>query len=249
MVEIGSAATDRSQGDERPIVPGAPLAPAGGSAHIAAQLRRAILQGEYSYGERLQAERQLADHFNASRSTVREALRQLADMHLVTRRVGSGTFVSYRHHFDDDNIAEVTSPLELIEVRLAIEPHLARLAVANASARDLDRMAEALRKVESCGRDRELFSRSDEQFHLAFSECTRNPLMVWLYRHINDVRGHKQWAAMKDKILSGDRINHYNQEHRALYEAVRSRDLEGAVRIITQHLETARRDLLGVKAR
>lgn len=249
MVEIGVSAVDEQDAEGRLSVPGVPLAPAGGSAHITAQLRRAILQGEYSYGERLQAERQLADHFRASRSTVREALRQLAEMNLVTRRVGSGTFVSYRHHFDDDNIAEVTSPLELIEVRLAIEPHMARLAVANASARDLDRMAEALRRVENCGGDRELFSRSDEQFHLAFSECTRNPLMVWLYRHINDVRGHKQWLAMKDKILSAERINHYNSEHRALFEAVRSRDVEGAMRVITQHLENARRDLLGVNAR
>lgn len=224
-----------------------PAAVATGAAAIAAQLRRAILDGTYDYRERLPSERELADHFGASRSTIREALKQLEDMHLVSRRIGSGTFISHDAEFGGTNIAEVTSPLELIEVRVAIEPHMARLAVVNATTRELDRLAEALERLESCGTDREAFSRHDEAFHLALAECTRNPLMVWLYRRINNVRGHKQWHAMKDTILSPARIDQYNRQHRALYEALRSRDMDGAVQVIAAHLERARLDLLGAK--
>ena len=50
---------------------------------------------------------------------------------------------------------------------------------------------------------------------------------------------------MKDKILTADRIAEYNRQHRALYDALRSRQIDGAVRIITEHLEKARSDLLG----
>lgn len=218
---------------------------AGGAAVIAAQLRRAILDGTYGFRERLPAERELASHFGASRSTVREALKQLEEGRLVTRRIGSGTFVNYSAGETEDEIADRTSPLELIDVRLAVEPTMARMATVNATARDLERLAEALRQVEACGADREAFSQADSQFHLMLAECTRNPLMVWLYRHINDVRTHAQWSRMKDKILSPDRLVEYNRQHHALFEAISSRDVETAVSIISEHLEKARRDLVG----
>ncbi len=222
-----------------------PAAVTVGSAAIAARLRQAILDGKYADGERLPAERDLAQHFDASRSTVREALRRLEETHLVTRRIGSGTFVTHRPALDQSNIAEVTSPIELIEVRLAVEPQMARLAVVNATQRDLERMGEALRRVESCGNDREHFSRADEQFHLMLAECTRNPLMVWLYRQINDVRSHALWDGMKDKILTEARIGEYNRQHRELYEALCNRDVDAAAQIIAAHLDKARCDLLG----
>ena len=51
---------------------------------------------------------------------------------------------------------------------------------------------------------------------------------------------------MKDQILTPDRISGYNRQHRSLYEALLSRDVEAAVRVITTHLEDTRRDLLAV---
>lgn len=216
-----------------------------GSAAIAARLRRAILDGIYADGERLPAERELAQHFEASRSTVRKALRRLEESHLVTRRMGSGTFVNHRPALDRSDIAEMTSPIELIEVRLAVEPQMVRLAVVNATQRDLERLGEALGRVESCGDDRERFSRADERFHLMLAECTRNPLMVWLYRQINEVRSHALWDGMKDKILTATRIAEYNRQHRELYQTLHNRDVDAAARIIVAHLDKARRDLLG----
>jgi len=224
--------------------------PAGGvgAAAIAAQLRRAILEGAYSFRERLPAERELATFYAASRSTIREALRQLEEMQLVTRRVGSGTFVAYRGEPTDTNIADLTSPLEVIEVRFGIEPHMASLAVMHATARDLERLAEALKAVEAAGTDVEAFTRADALFHLALAECTRNPLLIWLYRHINEVRSHAQWSAMKDKILTPERVTDYNQQHRQLYQAIAARDRAGAVAIITHHLELAHNDLVGARS-
>lgn len=225
--------------------PDLPTTVSGGAAAIAARLQQAILDGTYAFGARLPAERDLAEHFGASRSTVREALRRLEERHMLTRRIGSGTFVSHRASPDGSYIAELTSPLELIEVRLALEPHIARLAAINATSRDLKRMAEALDQVESAGADREAFSKADERFHLLMAECTRNPLMVWLYQQINDVRSHTQWHRMKNAILSPQRIANYNKQHRALFEALRSHDVEAAVAAIEAHLDKARQHLIG----
>ncbi len=217
-----------------------------GSAAIAGRLQQAILGGTYKFGERLPAERELAQHFGASRSTVREALKRLEALHLLTRRIGSGTFVNYRPILDGDNIAEVTSPLELIEVRAALEPRIAALAAVNATTKDLNRLEEALARLERAGADREAFSLADERFHLLMVECTHNPLMIWLYQQINDVRGHTQWGRMKDAILGPEEIAEYNRQHRELFEALRSHDVERSAAAIERHLEKARKDLIGV---
>jgi DNA-binding FadR family transcriptional regulator len=106
-------------------------------------------------------------------------------------------------------------------------------------------MRDALKQVEACKRDAEAFSRADATFHLALAESSRNPLIVWLYRQINDVRNHAQWNRMKDKILSPERLAEYNRQHRALFDAIWSRDAEGAARHVAEHLEKARAHLLG----
>ena len=102
MVEIGpernAVREAKTQGAETEDSLPAPVT--AGSAAIAARLRQAILSGKYADGERLPAERDLAQHFEASRSTVRKALRRLEESHLVIRRVGSGTFVNHRPALD-----------------------------------------------------------------------------------------------------------------------------------------------------
>lgn len=247
-IERAESSSEPASSAAAPTNPGPdlPASVAAGSAAIAARLQQAIMGGTYPYGTRLPAERELAIHFGASRSTVREALRQLEQQNLLSRRIGSGTFVNYRPMPDGSAIAELTSPLQLIEVRLAIEPQVARLAALNASARDLDRVGDALTRIEACDGDQETFSAIDEEFHLLIAECTGNPLMVWLYQQVNSVRSHDQWNSMKNQILTPERIAEYNRHHRRFYEALQRRDVETAVKIIEQHLTKARQDLLGV---
>ena len=221
----------------------------GGSAGIAAKLRRAIIDGVYGLNERLPAERDLANLFKTSRGTIREALRRLQELGMVDRQIGSGTFVTYRQFSEHSEIADVTSPLELIEVRLGIEPQIVRLAVANATAMDIERMRKALVKVEGASGDAEAFSRADAEFHLAMAECTRNRLMVWLYQLVNETRGHDQWAAMKESILIPERIAQYNAHHRHLHNMIAKRNLDAALDTIYDHLDKARSDLVGANTR
>lgn len=221
-----------------------PPATTASAARIAADLRLAIEKGVYADNDRLPPERQLADHFGASRGTVREALRRLEDTNLVVRKVGSGTFVRYRASENDDDIAKATSPIELIDVRFGIEPQMVRLAAINANGHDLEDLDSALQRV-CAARDPETFTDADEAFHLALADCTRNPLMKWLYRHLNEVRGHGQWSKMKDKILDAERISGYNEQHRELFNAIAARDSNAAVELIVLHLKTARNHLLG----
>jgi DNA-binding FadR family transcriptional regulator len=219
--------------------------PLRGSVWITGQLRQAILAGRYAPCEKLPAERQFAAAFVASRATIRTALSRLETEQLVTRRPGAGTFVNVGARGGNDEVAELTSPLELIEVRLGLEANMVRLAVLNATGRDIERLASAIERMEAAGADSESFTVWDEEFHQLIAEATRNPLMVWIYRKINDVRTHSQWNAMKSKVLTPQRIAAYNEQHLALYDAIRTRDSEAAVTIVTNHLAAARRQLMG----
>ena len=240
------AEAETDDGDAREALPDAVTK---GSAAIATTLQKAILKGSYAYGERLPPERDLAKHYGTSRSTVREALRRLEELKLVTRRVGSGTYVSHHRTPDGHVMAYRTSPVELIEVRLGIEPQMARLAALHATIEDLGQLEAAMDELEKAGGDQDAFSNADEQFHLRLAECTRNPLMIWLYQHINDIRGHAAWHRMKEVILTPERISIYNAHHRRIFDAISNRDAESASNIVREHIEKARQDLLGVEDR
>jgi DNA-binding FadR family transcriptional regulator len=216
----------------------------GTTAGVAASLRQAILDGQYEYEERLPAERNLADEFGVSRGTIRSVLQILEQQHLVTRQIGSGTYVTHRETTNHQEISSLTSPVEMNEVRIAIEPQMVRLAIANASARDLDDLHDALRRCEECDSDPERFARADTAFHMALASCSRNKLMYWLYERISDVRLHSQWRTMKSKVLTSERIDYYNAQHRALYEAIAARDTASAVGLIKNHLYGVHDDLL-----
>jgi len=162
--------------------------------------------------------------------------------------MGSGTFVIHKLETGRDDAADATSPLELIEVRFAVEPHMTRLAVQNAGSRDLNHLESALHRLENTTDDPKRFSRADEAFHLCLAECSRNPLMVWLYRQVNEVRGNTLWFEARNKILTRETILQYNKEHRKLFNAVRARHVEQAVNIIIDHLEHARGHLVGVSS-
>ena len=214
---------------------------------ITAQLREAIRSGFYMDGDQLPAERELTERFDTARSAIRKVLLNLETEGLIERRVGSGTFV----RCDDMSVSAAhdivsrVSPLELIEARLAVEPHMIRLAVLNATANEIKMLESILDDLERCRNDKEAFTRHDSMFHEWLARSSKNPLLLHLYQQINAVRGHDQWAAMKNKILSPEEIDEYNRQHRAVFEAIRRRDMVSAVKHINEHLEKARRDLMG----
>lgn len=228
-----------------------PASLARGARSIARELQAAIKGGTFAYREQLPTERELAVTYRTSRTTIRKALMFLEDEKLVERRPGSGTYANFAARDTGQDIAEQTSPLELIEVRAAIEPQIARLAVLHASARDIDTLQTLLVGLEQAERDvdAERYSHEDERFHLAIASCTSNPLLVWLYKEINLIRVHALWAEMRFKILNAENMRIYNMQHAALVRAIQIRDAALAADTMTQHIEKARSDLIGAHSR
>jgi DNA-binding FadR family transcriptional regulator len=222
-----------------------------GAFSIARELEQAITSSAFAHGQQLPTERQLALTFDASRTTVRKALAMLEERKLVQRRAGSGTYVSYKTQDNQHDIAEKTSPLELIEVRAALEPQMARLAVLHASAVDLEKLQRLLKDLHSAQQSAEIdrYAAADEQFHLAIAAATSNPLLVWLYERINVIRTHALWAEMRQKIITPENMRIYNLQHSAVVRAIQSRDAAAAAETMVAHMEKARNDLIGAHSR
>lgn len=219
------------------------LSPRRGSAEIATELRGDIRAGRLDPNARLPAERTLAARFGVARGTVRDALTRLAEEGLLEIRAGSGSYVRAAPVADGASVIENARPLELIDARFAIEPHLCRLAVLHARPAELDAMTALLDTMEASVADPAAFALADVAFHTLLAESAGNGLLLWMVGQISSVRDQDQWARMRQLTLDRETIEQYNRQHRAIVEAIRAREPEQAAARMKVHLETARLSL------
>jgi GntR family uxuAB operon transcriptional repressor len=214
-----------------------------GAADIASALRRDIAAGKLSRNDRLPPERSLAERYGVARNTVREALGRLATEAFIEVRPGSGAYVTYEAATPPpDAIADAT-PLELIDARFALEPHLCRLCVLHGRRDDLDAIEALCLRMEGALDDPVGFAEADTAFHQALAETAGNRLLIWMMGQINSVRAEDEWTLMRQLTLDSQMIARYNAQHRAILAALRDREPERAAAAMKAHLETARLSL------
>jgi len=190
-------------------------------------------------------ERELAEVYSVSRSTVREALNQLSQEGLVEIKRGSGTYVAAEQEMIGELAHLVTNarPLEMIDARFALEPHLCRLAVLHARSMDLDEMEQLIVTMERSITDPLEFSQADQQFHSLLAQATGNSLLIWFNAQIASVRNQEEWSRMRHLTLNTETMSIYNKQHRQILNAIRTREPERAASLMKEHLETARLSL------
>lgn len=161
----------------------------------ASAIHSALLQeirgGRYLPGSQLPNERKLAEAFGASRQQVRDALLILNEMGLITRKVGSGTWLSERapqiiEQLDAD--VDVRAPhehsfLETIEARLIMEPGVAAVAARNVSGEHVRLMKESLDAILSPGSWLEFKSRI-YQFSRSYYVAAENAFLLRTFDQI-----------------------------------------------------------------
>lgn len=214
-----------------------------GAAAIAASLRRDIFRGDLRLHEPLPPERRLAETFGVSRGTVRQALDRLERENLVETRRGSGTYVIHQEAAPANNLFESARPLELMDARFALEPHICRLVVLHGRRRAIEGLQDLLEVMEASGGDANAFAEADGEFHARLAEATGNRLLTWIIAQVNLVRSRNEWTRMQHLTLEPSIIAEYNLQHRRIVEAIRARDAEQAAALMKQHLETARLSL------
>jgi DNA-binding FadR family transcriptional regulator len=205
----------------------------------------AVSDGKLGPGAKLPTERELAKRFDVPRNAVRRTLAQLEAEGSITRHVGRGTFLAGKasdaRQFPGDSVMH-TSPAELMEARLRIEPALAELIVTNATAADFERMEACIEKAERAPTLDE-FELWDAALHQALATATHNRFVTRVLDMVAAVREQSEWGKLKDRIVTPERRLQYQLEHRAIVQALKARDAESARGSILAHLQHARRNL------
>lgn len=213
---------------------------------IVAQIEERIINGELSPGDKLPAERELAEQFRVSRTAIREAMKALAQSGLVVIQPGRGTFVTdstsmvVRHSIDTFvRVGTETGIKDLLEVREILEPEIAALAAVRASREDIQSMEEAVIAMDQAIDDPSTFVEADLDFHLALAQGSNNALIPVLIDTLVDLlREHRKRAA---KVAGG--IERSQPYHKDILEAIKNNDPNAARESMQAHLVQARKDI------
>ncbi|MGR3513154.1 MAG: FadR/GntR family transcriptional regulator [Paracoccaceae bacterium] len=211
---------------------------------VATELRRSIEGGEFGRFERLPPSRTMAANLGVARNTLRDALYQLEKEGLIETRAGSGTYVTATQKDEVPSAVEEATPLELIDARFALEPHICRLCVLHGRREDFEMLDGLCTRMEAAIDDPAAFAEADTAFHRGLAATTRNNLLIWLIGQINTVRSLDEWTRMRHLTLDDQIIRQYNNQHREVLNALRSREPERAAVKMKEHLETARLSLM-----
>lgn len=165
--------------------------PANLSAQIAEAIRDSIISGAMIVDERLPSESDLAEQFDVSRSTIREALKRLAAQSLIRTQRGAfgGAFVN-RLSYDDAREQLITTSTLLLsmnevsfdtacEARFALERACASMAVERRLDAHLDIMEREIARQSDADLSDEAFCASDVAFHRALVDAACNPVLSY----------------------------------------------------------------------
>jgi DNA-binding GntR family transcriptional regulator len=199
-------------------------------ARIAAELRQAILNGDYAPGARVRQE-DLADRHGASRVPVREALRMLEAEGLVTLVANTGAWVS------TVSLAECE---EMYQIRERIEPLLLRYNIPLLGDEQIDDLERMALTMESSA-DVEAFLALDREFHLSCYAAAETSVLGDTVLRLWNRTQHYRRAYTRLFRSEGDRSVHH--EHHLLVSAIRRRDLDEAERVLAGHIRRTRLEL------
>jgi GntR family transcriptional repressor for pyruvate dehydrogenase complex len=208
------------------------------SEEVARQLEQLILQ-KLQPGDKLPAERELAEMLGVSRSSIRDAIQSLRLMGLVEPRQGAGTVVR------QISAEALVNPLanviahqrqlvgELLDFRKMLEPPLAARAATHASPDEIAEMEEILRRQDEKLRGGDLAIEEDSEFHYAIAMASGNSVVLKVLDVIMDMLRETRARSLQrsgrpQKSLAG---------HRRILTAIKRHDSVAAQAAMRQHIQ------------
>lgn len=207
---------------------------------IIRQVKQMIAEGRLTSGDQLPPERELAEKFLVSRTSVREALRALESLGLVEIRPGEGTFIR------EISVEALVEPLalvmlsqreavgELFEARRLLEPALAGLAATRATPEEIQEMERILDdQAKEIASGRTGLSQ-DAQFHAAIGVAAHNRAITRIAHAIMDLLTQSR----EESLNTPGRPERSHQNHRRILQAITRRDPRAAETAMLEHLDT-----------
>jgi len=211
---------------------------------IMEQLEAMILEGSLKPGQQLPPERELANQFEVSRPSLREALQKLSARGLIVSRQGGGSFVS-------ENIgSSMVDPLtelfsthpeaqyDLLEFRHALEGVSAYYAALRCTEADKSRLQECYVSLQAAHEEKlfEQETRADADFHLAIAEASHNAVLLHTMRSLFTLLHKNIYANLESVYPKRDTRERIHDQHKVLLDAIVVGDPEMARNAAHDHL-------------
>ncbi len=209
------------------------------------RFQQLLSDGVLKPGTRLPSERELATKFGVARSSLRQALKVLEVMGVITQRVGDGSYLNNDASavlsvpMDFLFLLDDTSVQELVEMRLIVEPALAARAAERATAADIALMKQSIEEFERSEGDRVKLVSADLLFHRRIFQASGNRLSGRLFHMIH--------RAMLNMMMVTSRmvdLEHTLSFHIPIMEAIEQREPKQASQLMTEHLIDAQELIL-----
>lgn len=227
---------------------------------VSEQVRKSILkhiqENNLKPGDRMPTEKELADLFGVSRTSIREAMKSLSLNGALKAIQGKGTFVmplaatlmNDSEFIPSDPLKEAaeTRISDLTEIRIPLEETAVRLAVRRATPEEIAELKEISRQYELAVEQNLPTVEQGEKVHRQIAKMSKNPLLIdsidFLLKKMNNFRG----------ILAESRlqIEYCCRSHEILWKSIESGDEQTAVEEIRKHLSIGQdslKELLNVE--
>jgi GntR family transcriptional repressor for pyruvate dehydrogenase complex len=222
---------------------------------ITERLESMILDGTLVSGEKLLPERLLAEQFQVSRPSLREAIQNLQAKGLIERKQGGGTFVSQNlsAQMTDPLLALVASrpetQFDLLEFRHALEGMSAYYAALRGQAEDYEALNSALNNLPDASSNIEQEATALVEFYLTMAKASHNMVLLHVMRSMKKML-HDNILRNLEMLREGAQVEDKIREQRlAIVNAISAQDPEAARKASNEHLGFVESTLLGINQR
>lgn len=207
------------------------------AAQAAEVLLRRLRAGEWALGHKLPGETTLAAQLGVGRSTLREAIRELAGKGVLESRQGAGVFVTALDVVEDwDTVLRRADIRTVIEARIAIEAEAAALAARRRTPADLRALWRALTAREEAGESIEVLVDADTAFHRTVIAAAHNDILTQMFDAFVPRLRHAMVDMLRIRPMADEKADH--RAHEVLVDAIRARNPEAAATASRVHLTT-----------
>lgn len=212
---------------------------------VLARLLQMIRSGQLKEGDRLPPERQLAQSFDVSRASLRDAIRQLEMLGYVDVRQGNGTIIRLP---DATTVSQPFRSLlsghphlavDLLEFRHLLEPRAAALAAKRCTPEFAQRLRDALAAQRELADSGKRLHSLDLEFHQLIANITGNITLLQVIEALQSLL-----KELRDQHLTGDRPGLGYEQHKRIAEAIIAGDGKAASLAMTEHLQAVQESLL-----
>ena len=199
------------------------------STDLFSNLRKDILQGKLHQGEKL-TEQQICDEYNVSRTPVREAFRQLELEGFIETIPNRGAFVVGFSLQDIQDMYELRKSYEVLAVKWAIE---------RITKEEFEKLEEAFEFMEfyTQKNDVEKMMNINMNFHELIYKASHNRM---LYHILSSYQLYIKQSKSPSRDVSSSYLDKILLEHRAIFEAFKSKDTDAGIAAVSSHLDNAK---------